>query len=178
MNSIPYCQLNLASRLLQRPRITTIIGFLVCPSAGPQSGLTAQGPLSGLVQGPEQVATLEQVQVPLQRHVDLAVVAGQLGQEAGLEGRAQQAAGNTCTHGGAQKTGLYGHEYVRKIFILEYGSKTKEEEKEDLFCFYSTVGRKIKNYIKICQNKNKNKNICSKKLNQDNRTIIAITCVV
>lgn len=52
------------------------------------------GALGGLVQGSQQVAALEEVQVALQRDVDLAVVAGQLRQAGGLEGRAQQTTGD------------------------------------------------------------------------------------
>lgn len=54
------------------------------------------GALSGLVQGSQQVTTLKEVQVPLQRDVDLAVVAGQLRQTGGIEGRTQQTARYSC----------------------------------------------------------------------------------
>lgn len=48
------------------------------------------GALGGLVQGSQQVTALEEVQVSLQRDVDLAVVTGQLRQTGGLKGGAQQ----------------------------------------------------------------------------------------
>lgn len=59
--------------------------------SGSISGLGA-GALGGLVQGAQEVTALEEVQVPLQRDVDLAVVTSQLRQEGGLEWRSQQTA--------------------------------------------------------------------------------------
>lgn len=56
-------------------------------------GVGVAGGLSGLVQGSQQVTALEEVQVALQRHIDLAVVTGQLWQTGGLKRRAEQAAG-------------------------------------------------------------------------------------
>lgn len=62
------------------------------------------GALGGLVQGSQQVAALEEVQVALQRDVDLAVIAGQLRQEGGLEGRAQQTTGDAWKTRGRGRT--------------------------------------------------------------------------
>lgn len=53
------------------------------------------GALGGLVQGSQQVTALEEVQVALQRDIDLAVVTGQLRQTRGLKRRAQQTTGYT-----------------------------------------------------------------------------------
>lgn len=53
-----------------------------------KSGTMAEfhsGALGGLVQGSQQVTALEEVQVALQRDVDLTVVTGQLRQTVGLE---------------------------------------------------------------------------------------------
>lgn len=43
------------------------------------------GALGGLVQGSQQVTALEEVQVALQRDIDLAVIAGQLWQKGGFK---------------------------------------------------------------------------------------------
>lgn len=43
------------------------------------------GALGGLVQGSQQVTALEEVQVALERDIDLAVIAGQLRQKAGFK---------------------------------------------------------------------------------------------
>lgn len=43
------------------------------------------GALGGLVQGSQQVTALEEVQVALQRDIDLAVIAGQLRQKGGFK---------------------------------------------------------------------------------------------
>lgn len=48
-------------------------------------GEVESGALGGLVQGSQQVTALEEVQVALQRHVDLTVITGQLRQTGGLE---------------------------------------------------------------------------------------------
>lgn len=53
------------------------------------------GALRGLVQGSQQVTALEEVQVALQRDVDLAVVTGQLWQTGGVKRRADQTTRNT-----------------------------------------------------------------------------------
>ena len=53
------------------------------------------GALGGLVQGSQQVTALEEVQVALQRDVDLAVVTGQLRQTGRLKRGAQQTTGYT-----------------------------------------------------------------------------------
>lgn len=51
------------------------------------------GALGGLVQGSQQVTALEEVQVALQRDIDLAVIAGQLRQKGGFKWRPQQTTG-------------------------------------------------------------------------------------
>lgn len=73
------------------------------------------GALGGLVQGSQQVAALEEVQVALQRDVDLAVVAGQLRQTGGLEGRAQQTTGDAWkTRGKREDNREFSSESVTK----------------------------------------------------------------
>lgn len=59
--------------------------------------------LGRLVQSSQQVTALQEVQAALQRDVDLTVVAGQLWQTGGLEGRAQQTTGETWKMGKKQK---------------------------------------------------------------------------
>lgn len=58
-------------------------------------GFDVCGALGGLVQGSQQVTALEEVQVALQRHVDLTVVTGQLRETGGLKRWAEQTVGYT-----------------------------------------------------------------------------------
>lgn len=86
MNTIPYRQLSLrALEKAQRyegKRLKSP-GWEYCKS-GSVAGFETEA-LGGLVQGSQQVTALEEVQVALQRDVDLTVVTGQLRQTGELK---------------------------------------------------------------------------------------------
>lgn len=95
MNTIPYKQLSLrALRKALRYAGKEAVSPGLEGSLGLWRGFES-GALGGLVQGSQQVTALEEVQVSLQRHVDLTVVTGQLRQTGGLKRWAQQTTGYT-----------------------------------------------------------------------------------